>query len=197
MVPQVHEACRTLQGSGVPELQGEVMPKRSERLDYGHAFDGNPFEGMDPSDIYSELRWGDVPTDQWEIDAPEPLASLGELAMLQLAGANPSEQWGEDDGPFVAVGADTNMVYLVPRASDDGPVRKVPKFSKRTWRRVGKVRQTDYYSVKDGEPAYYYHKHERPLPDVWEHPRSGVRVLVPANHKGRRSYGVVKEGIVG
>lgn len=174
------------------------MPKRSERSDFAHAFDGNPFEGLNPNQVYKELRWGDVPVEKWKIDSPEPLVSLGELAALFLSRAkNPREEWPEDEGPFVAVGTRTNRVYLLPRIEDGGPARKVTRFNPKTWQEQGKVRRTDYFSVKGGEPAYYYHDHQSPLPSLWEHPSTGVRLLVPAVHKGKPSYGVVTEGIVG
>ena len=177
------------------------MPRRSEREDYAHAFQENPFAGLDAGEIYSELRWGDTPNEQWEIHAPEPLAGLGELAALHFSGRAPrhgNERWDEDEGPFVAVGANSNRVYLIPRDEQGAPIRRIPEFTpNKGWVLCGRLKRTDYYSVKAGEPAYYYHDHEKPYPTLWEHRKSGVRLLVPARHNGKRSYGVVKEGIVG
>lgn len=178
------------------------MPRRSERGEYSEAFTGNPFAGHSNQQVYKALRWGDEPNDEWAITAEEGLASLGELAQLKTAGGRVFEEWGDDDGgPFVAVGQQTNRVYLIPRADDDGPIRKIPPFRPRqnpqSWRKIGLIRQIDYYSTKAGEDAYYYHEHQRPLPTLWEHRRTGVCVLVPASNRGKKSYGVVKEGIVG
>lgn len=179
------------------------MPRRSERNEYSDAFDGNPFEDQTNAEMYESLRWGDKANDEWNITAEEGMASLGELAQLKNARGHVSHAWGEDDGgPFVAIGQRTNRVYLIPRAEDDdGPIRRIPRFNPRqnpsAWQKLGLIRQIDYYSTKAGEDAYYYHKHQKPLPTLWEHRRTGVCVLVPANNKGRRSYGVVKEGIVG
>lgn len=171
-------------------------PKRSERELFGDAFDRNPFEDFEPLDMYEQLQWDKEPEAVWEIDAPEPLVALGELAALDYGRSH--EKWAERDAPFLAVGRDTNVLYVVPKDAGGGPIHRVPTFNPRStkWRVVGQVRQTDYYSSKGNEPAYYFHEHEAPHPTVWEH-TSGVRVLVPANHRGKRSYAVAKEGIVG
>lgn len=163
---------------------------------YGDAFDVNPFEDMDPEEMYGALQWDKEPEAVWEVDAPEPLVALGELAALDFGAGY--ESWQEDDAPFLAVGRDSNMLYVVPRDEDGAPMESIPDFDPRdpSWRKLGPVRQTDYYSNKGNEPAYYYHKHENPHPTVWEHD-SGCRVLIPAKHKGKRSYAVAKEGIVG
>lgn len=164
---------------------------------FGDAFDVNPFEDMDPEEMYGALQWDKDPEASWEIEAPEPLVALGELAGLDIEGD--MELW-QDDGsaPYLAVGRDSNALYVVPKDDDGGPVHDIPEFNPRdpSWRKVGRVSQTDYYSSKGNEPAYYYHEHENPHPTLWEH-ESGVRVLVPATHKGKRSYAVAKEGIVG
>jgi hypothetical protein len=173
------------------------MPRRSERDAYADAFEGNPFEGFEADAMFTELRWGDAPADEWAIDAPEALAGLGELAMLDLDTHDAVWSFDEQNGPFVAVGVDSNCVYLLPRLRDGGPVRRFPPFDPGRWEKLGRVRQTDYYSIKQGEAAYYYHEHERPFPIAWREPTSGVIVFVPAGHKGRRSYAVAKEGIVG
>lgn len=173
------------------------MPKRSERDMFGEAFDRNPFEDFDPEDMYGQLQWDKEPEAVWEVDAPEPLVALGELAGLDW-GDDDLELWDEDRAPFLAVGRDSNALYVVPKDEDGAPLENIPEFDPGCpdWRKLGTVRQTDYYSSKGNEPAYYYHEHENPLPTVWEH-KSGTRVLVPANHNGKRSYAVAKEGIVG
>ncbi len=174
------------------------MPKRNdERTEHSEVFDSNPFEDVAVEDMHRELQWGNDPKATWDFDAPEPMAALGDVAGLDIDG---EIELYEDDGqsPFIAVGRDSNNVYLVPKAENGGPVN-VPKFNPRSaaWRKLGQVRQTDYYSGKGGEDAYYFHEHQGPFPTLWEHARSGCRVMVPATHKGKRSYAVGKAGIVG
>lgn len=172
-------------------------PSRSDRVAFGDAFEGNPFEDLPPLEAYAALQWDKPPEAVWEIQAPEPLVALGDLAGLDW-GSDELELWNEDEAPYLAVGRDSNMLYVVPKSKRGQPLARIPKFNPAScaWGRIGRVRQTDYYSNKGGEPSYYYHNHEPPYPTVWEHP-SGVRVVVPARHKGKRSYAVVKEGIIG
>lgn len=170
------------------------MPEREE---YEHAFDGNPFEGLSNREIFTELRWGDAPNEEWKIIAQEPLASLGEAAKLKMANGKVLAEWGEDEGPFLAVGANTNGLYLIPRQDDGGPIERIVRFNEKRWNRLGKVRQIDYYSTKDGQDILFYHIHPTPLPVLWQHPKSAVCILMPADNKGKPSYGVVAEGIVG
>jgi len=173
------------------------MPKRSERDDYSEVFDRNPFEGIEAEEMYGEIQWGNDPKATYDFDAPEPMAALGDVAGLDVDG---DIELFDDDGqsPFIAVGRDSNNIYLVPKSEGGGPV-DVPKFNPRSgsWRKLGRVRQTDYYSGKGGEDAYYYHAHQGPFPTLWEHTKSGCRVMVPAKYKGKRSYAVGKDGIVG
>ena len=173
------------------------MPKRSERELFGDAFEDNPFEGLDPEAMYGELQWDKDPEAVWEVDAPEPIVAIGDLAGFEWDDGE-LELYQEESAPFLAVGRDSNVLYVVPKDEDGAPLERIPKFSPRSrdWQRIGPVVQTDYYSSKGNEAAYYYHEHESPHPIVWEHV-SGVRVLVPSRHKGRRSYAVAKEGIVG
>lgn len=172
------------------------MPKRSDRAQFGDVFEGNPYDGVEPDSMYRDLQWGNEPNAVWEIDGPEPMVAIGELAGFDW-GSEGLELWGEDEAPYLAVGRDSNALYVVPR-DGDGPIDFVPPFDHADpdWRALGTVRQTDYYSSKGGDDAYYYHNHEAPYPTVWEH-TTGVRVVVPARHKGRRSYAVGKAGIVG
>lgn len=173
------------------------MPKRSEREMYGEAFDQNPFEDMDPEEMYRAVQWEKDPEAVWEVDAPEPMVAIGELAGLDF-GEDELELWDEDDAPYLAIGRDTNVLYVVPKDEDGAPLEDIPAFDAGddAWSEMGQVRQTDYYSDKGNEPGYYYHNHEDPFPTVWEHD-SGVRVVVPADNDGKRSYAVAKEGIVG
>lgn len=172
------------------------MPKRSDRDSYGDVFERNPFEDMDPVQMYRELQWDNEPRDVFEIDAPEPLVGLGTIAALEyeLGGA---ECWDEDSAPFLAVGRDSNMLYAVPRLGGRPPSR-VPDFDPEdpAWACLGPVKQTDYYADKGGELGYYYHEHEAPFPTLWQH-ADGCQLLVPADHEGAPSYAVGKPGIVG
>lgn len=164
---------------------------------FGDAFERNPFEDVDPLEMYGEIQWDKEPQAVWEVDAPEPLVAIGELAGLDW-GEDDLELWSEEDAPFLAVGRDSNALWIVPKDEDGAPLERIPRFNPRSraWRCLGEVSQTDYYSDKGNEAGYYYHNHEAPYPQVWEH-ASGVRVLVPADNDGKRSYAVAKEGIVG
>ena len=165
---------------------------------FGDAFERNPFADVDPLEMYGDIQWDKEPEAVWEVEAPEPLVAIGELAGLDW-GEDDLELWHEDEAPFLAVGRDSNALWIVPKDDDGAPLERIPRFDpqSRAWRRLGPVSQTDYYSDKGNEAGYYYHNHERPYPIVWEHTRTGVRVLVPSNNKGKRSYAVAKEGIVG
>ncbi len=170
----------------------------SDRADYSEVFDGNPFEDFAPIEMFEDLQWGNPVTNEWEFDAPEPMVALGELAGLGYEG-KPAELF-DDDGtaPFLAVGRDSNDLWVIPKAENGGPV-DVPEFDADDpdWREVGEVSQTDYYSGKGGEDGYYYHNHEGPYPVVWEHV-DGCRYIMPAvTNDGMRSYAVGKAGIVG
>lgn len=174
------------------------MPKRSDRDVYGEAFDQNPFEDMEPLDMYTSLQWDKEPEAVWDIEAPEPLVAIGELARLDFAGDSLHEAWDEELAPFLAVGRDSNVLYVLPKDVHGAPVDEVPEFDEHdpSWTYKGLLKQTDYYSSKGNEDAYYYHEHEDPYPELWEH-ENGVCVLIPQRHKGKRSYAVAKEGIVG
>lgn len=170
------------------------MPRRSERVTYADAFEGNPFEGLGPSQVYRRLRWGERERERWAIVAPEPLASLGIVARLDY-GRWSARYGDEGTAPFLAVGTRTNRLYVVPRDAQGGPVDI--GHSVGPTRRLGLLRRTDYVSVKGGQDAYYYHRHERPFPTLRINPRTGVQVVVPARMRGRRSYAVSDAGIVG
>lgn len=119
------------------------------------------------------------------------MATIGELARIDIVGRK-SKKWGEQRAPYLAVGVDSNLLYVVPKGRGGIP-KNVPRGP---YRMVGNVKRTDYYADKGGELAYFYHKHERPYPILCQHP-SGVWLIVPSVHKRRRSYAVAKEGIVG
>jgi hypothetical protein len=169
------------------------MPQRSDRSLFGNIFGSNPFKGKDPRDIYTELRWGNESKRIFNIDAPEPLVSLGELAYLEYTNGN-YEEYSEEDAPFLALGAETNYLYIIPKKSNGRP-NPVSEDTEE-YEAIGTIKQTDYYSEKGDEEGYYYHEHEKPYPVLYEH-YSGIAIIVPSKHKGKRSYAVVKEGIVG
>jgi hypothetical protein len=169
------------------------MPKRSQRSEFLKRMKGgNPFDGRDAHEMYRELRWGNNPNEAWTIDAPEDMATIGELARMDFDDGS-RENYRENEAPFLAVGRESNLLYVVPQQRgnpvdvadlDDG------------YQFIGNVKRTDYYSDKGGQPALYYHKHERPYPEVYENAQ-GCRVVIPANWQGGPSYVVSEEGIIG
>lgn len=173
------------------------MPKREERDLYSHAFDSNPYEGSDPSDMYRSLRWGNEPTQEFNIEAGESMASIGDLARLDTE--HGSYEFDEEVAPFLAIGQDSNFLYVIPKEiMQENPSPEIPEFdpSSPEWEDNGEVSETHYYSDKGEEDAYYYHEHQNPLPSLWTH-ESGVSVLIPADNEGDPSYAVAKEGIIG
>lgn len=165
------------------------MPERDNYPE--EYFSGNPFEGKDAFEVYRELRWDNDWNEAFELDAPEPMASIGELARLELD--NDIFEWSENEAPFLAVGVDSNALYIIPQDSDGNPV-DVPTGE---YQVIGEVVQTDYYSDKGNEDAYFYHEHEFPYPILAVHPESGVSVILPQANDGRRSFAVSREGIIG
>lgn len=168
------------------------MPEREK---YAHLFERNPFEGKNPTEVFSLLHWGNSHARQWEIDAPEPLVMLGTPKLL--ISPNSVEFQFADGEAFLAVGTKTNRLYIIPRVNNL-PLRVIPPFSHRTATFVDKIKQTDYLAVKGGNREdYYYHKHEKPYPGLWLNHAAGVGYLIAANNNGKPSYAVGKEGIVG
>jgi hypothetical protein len=158
-------------------------------------FDGNPFEGLDADEIYRRLRWGDDPTASWSIEAPEDMATIGRVAAIEWdTERDHKETFGEREAPFLAVGAATNMLYIVPRGPQGNPFDPIPEGP---YEEVGDIERIDYYSEKDGHPYYFFHDHEPPFPSVFEHKQSGIRIVVPADNDGARSYAVDEPGIIG
>jgi hypothetical protein len=155
-------------------------------------FTGNPYEGLDPEDVYRKIQWGNEPQELYEIDAPEALANLGEVAML--ASEVDELEYSEDEAPFLAVGVETNRLYVVPKGENGEPV-DIPSSG---YVQVCPIVQTDYYSSKGGEDAYYYHEHEDPFPMLYVHPQTGVMIIEPnRDDEGKRSYAVGDEGVIG
>lgn len=103
-----------------------------------------------------------------------------------------------DGEAFLVLGTVSNELYIVPR-ENDLPKRFIPEFSRKTASYIAKIKQTDYLSMKGGKKEhYYYHKHERPYPELWLHHKSGIGYLRASRLKdGKPSYAVGKEGIVG
>lgn len=162
-------------------------------------FEDNPFDGLHPEQVYEKLRWGNESEQAWEFDAPEPMASLGRLARLDVhegGKRNPHEQRFDDEAaPFVGVGTVSNRLYLIPAAEDGGPI-DVPEGA---YELRGNVSRVDYISQKGDEDAYYYHEHETPHPELYEcrTERGTVYIIEPVEHDGARSYAVDEEGIIG
>ena len=154
-------------------------------------FDGNPFEGESPEGAYRKLRWGNEPKETFEIEGPEDMATIGELARLDFEGE--VVEFDEENAPFLAVGVESNRLYIVPK-DEQGPI-DVPEGE---YTEIGAISQIDYYSDKGGEDAYYYHEHEEPYPKVYQHKTSGVLIVEPEElDDGSRSYAVGEEGVIG
>jgi hypothetical protein len=155
-------------------------------------FAGNPYEGLSPEEIYQKLQWGNDPKAVFEVDAPEPLVTLGDVAML----VSESEQveFTEDEAPFLALGVESNRLYIVPKDENGEPI-DVPEGP---YEEVCQLVQTDYYSEKGGDDAYYFHEHEAPYPTLYIHLETGVMLVEPAETgEGVRSYAVSDEGVIG
>lgn len=168
------------------------MPKRGDRHKFDPAiFETNPLAGHSPEEAYSVLRWGNPAREKFSVEAPEPMVAMGELAKLVILGLEDAEFPDNGKSPFLAVGTRSNLLYIVPRIG-----RRPVTVASGPFEPVGRLRQIDYYSDKGGEPAYYYHKHEKPLPMLLIGPR-GVGLVLPARFKGGRSYAVAEGGIVG
>jgi hypothetical protein len=154
-------------------------------------FDENPYEGLEPHEIYERLQWGNKPKEIFSIDAPEALVTLGTLALL--ANEADSFEFDEESAPFLAVGTDSNRLYVVPADKDGAPIN-VPSGP---YEEVCILVQTDYISQKGGEDAYYFHEHEMPFPTLYMHKETGVMIIEPAENEGSRSYAVSDEGVIG
>jgi hypothetical protein len=166
------------------------MPKRSDRNYFKKAFEGNPFEDLNPEEMYSEIRWGNKPRRIIPIDAPEPLATIGECA--QLITSKGTYKWPESAAPYLAVGKDTNILYVIPQPKNKWRI-KIPDCD---YLDLAYVKQTDYYSDKGGDECYYFHKHEKPFPRLFVH-ENGVAIIIPVRYRNKKSYAVSREGIIG
>lgn len=165
------------------------MPVR-DKFPKGY-FEDNPFEDLSAEEMYEALRWGNEPAEVFDIDGPEDMATLGTVAMLDLAHGRAT--FTEEEAPYLALGTESNYLYIVPRVNGE-PV-DIPEGP---YVAVGELQQTDYYSDKGGEEAYYYHEHEEPFPTLYMHLETGVCIVEPANMEdGSRSYAVGEEGVIG
>lgn len=154
-------------------------------------FAGNPLDGATPHEAYKRLQWGNNPRNTYKIEAPEPMAVLGELA--QIIFEDGTKEKFRAGVFFLAVGSRSNGVYFVPRVK--GRPKDFPANFHQRAMPVGKMKRVDYYSSKGGEDAYYYHDHEKPYPMLVKLGRHGF--ILPARHRGGRSYAVNDEGIIG
>jgi hypothetical protein len=148
-------------------------------------FEGNPFEGKTPIEIYRKIQWGNEPRELLPIDAPEPLIALGEAAQLILG--DRVIEWDEGEA-HLAIGAESNKLYIFPVGT-----KRIPESG---YEAIGEVEQTDYYSDKGGEPGYYYHEHDAPYPQAFQ-TAGNCFVIEPETEDGVRSYAVGEEGIIG
>lgn len=173
------------------------MPKRSEREEFANRFEeGNPYTKKSPQQLYKSLRWGNESTEEFIFDGPEEMASLGILAKIYFVENKTKIKFSERNGPFLAVGKDSNYLYVVTRNVDGSPTNVHNDFD--DYKLFAHVKRTDYYSDKNNEPAYYYHKHEKPYPLAYISPDSNTIVLIPDQLKsGHPSYIVREEGIIG
>lgn len=173
------------------------MPKRSEREEYSGKFEeGNPYADKTAQHLYKKLRWGNSPLEEFSINGPEDMASMGTVAKIFNANNKTKLTFTEDNGPFIAVGISSNYLYIVTRNQDGSPVDISEDFD--NYRFVGEIKQIDYYSSKNNENAYYYHKHEKPYPKMYTSPELDVMILIPARlDNGHPSYIVREEGIIG
>ena len=167
------------------------MPRRSDRLEYEHHFEGNPLGHLNAQQAYEELRWGNASTGAYELDGPEPeLIELGRLVLLELDTV--IFEWDECEAPYLAVGLESNRLYGLPIGPDGHPEDLGGPLEY-----GGAVHETHYIADKGGDDAYWFHPHEAPLPQLWANPETGAFVIEPADHEGGPSYVVGPEGIIG
>jgi hypothetical protein len=173
------------------------MPKRSERKEYAEKFtEGNPYADTSAEHLYKELRWGNGPTDTYEIDGPEDMATMGIVAKLVLTDVPRTVKFKEKDGPYLAVGLQSNYLYIVNRYDDGTPCNI--QTDTEEYKCIGNIKQIDYFSDKNKEKAYYYHKHEKPYPFLYMSPDLMSCIVIPAElDSGHPSYIVREEGIIG
>jgi hypothetical protein len=173
------------------------MPKRSDRDLYTDAFNGNPYEGHSVEEMYNSIQWEKSPEALYDIDAPEPLVSIGLVAKLITDTEYGTPTYKEKEAPFLAVGKDSNLLYILPKDNDGNPPEEIPEFDPELWRELGAVRETHYFSDKGYQNGYYYHEHEEPFPILFMHEPSGIGMLIPIDIDGKPSYAVIMEGIIG
>ena len=155
-------------------------------------FDGNPYDGVSVEEMYEKLRWGNKPEQVFEIEGPEDMATVGTVAKIVTSSG--VVEYSEEEAPFLAIGRETNRLYIVPFDSEGGPC-DIPEGG---YTELAEIRQIDYYSDKGGEEAYYYHEHEAPFPTLYLDDVTGVAVIEPAEmDDGSRSYAVGDEGVIG
>lgn len=166
-----------------------------ERLRFSHLFRGNPFANTQPEEAFSLLNWGNQARNTFEIDAPEPLLMLGMAKDIYLADRRLTFRRGES---FLCVGHKSNELYIIPRVNN-APLKRIPAFSRRLFQCIGEIVRTDYLSTKGKtrRENHYYHEHEKPYPKLWLNHSARVGYLRAADHNGKPSYAVGKEGIVG
>ncbi len=174
----------------------KTMPEREKFP--RHYFDSNPYESNTPEETYERIQWGNTPRETFEVEAPEPLVTLGDVAQIFVIMESSQStrhaiKFSEHEAPFLALGTHSNKLYFVPKIGNE-PV-DIPEGP---FEHIGIVTQLDYYSDKGGEPAYYYHEHEPPYPHLYQNRETGVCVLIPSEcEDGSKSYAVGDEGVIG
>jgi hypothetical protein len=148
--------------------------------------------GTDPTDQYRELRWGNEP--KWDLDVEVPgmsrrqtLVELGRLRVLVLRGPRGTvEAKLPRPYPHLGVGTEDHRIYVCGGSSD-----RLARA--RAWGPPGTrytVLRVDYDADKGGEDVYWYHAHESPFPTL---------LVLPSGHAQYRGggYHVEAAGIVG
>jgi hypothetical protein len=171
------------------------MPKRSEREEYFDKFnENNPYKNKTAHYLYKSLRWGNAAKDAFEIDGPEDMATLGDLAQIKFEDSWLNQKYHESDAPFLAVGKHSNYLYIVEKDETFAPIN-IPSSG---YKFVGLAKRIDYYSDKGNEKAYYYHNHEKPYPEVFIHKTKNIMIIKPSIlENGMPSFIVREEGIIG
>jgi len=173
------------------------MPKRSERQEYADKFEeGNPYSDYTAQHLFKVIRWGNKPKEEFEINAPEDMACMGLVAKIFLVQNKEKIKFTVKNAPFLAVGLNSNYLYIVSKNTDGSPV-DIP-LDTDNYDFVGNIKQIDYYSDKNNEEAYYYHKHEKPYPFLYVSRNKLCIIIIPAElNTGHPSYIVREEGIIG
>lgn len=167
------------------------MPER-DRFDK-KLFTDNPMKDENALSAYKRLQWGNEPREVFAMEAPEPMAVLGDVAMIDMI--TQKVKFDENEY-FLAVGIESNLIYLVPKDEDGKPIDFEEGWGE-DLEEIAPVKQTDYISEKGGESCYYFHEHEDPFPMLCSDGGNHFVILPAETDDGARSYAVSDEGIIG